>query len=232
MRRHPAGRYPRAVALAIRCRRGNIRAMPDYRSQFRSCGDNVTIAPDAYFECPEIMEVGDNVRFMRGFHQQGQLAECRIGSHVTFSNNCFVEGNGSRLLIADHVMFYVGNYVSCGGWDTSFIAIGHHSHFAPNCVLYGWGGLDIAPYCNIAAHTVFATVGHKHQITDKPMALSGAQGGPITLEEDVWVAANVTITADTRIARGCVIGANAVVTRDTEPMGVYGGVPARRLRDR
>ena len=90
----------------------------------------------------------------------------------------------------------------------------------------------IGPYCNIAAHTVFATVGHRDEITDKPMALSGAKSGPITLVEDVWTAANVTITANTTIARGCVIGANAVVTKDTQPMGVYVGVPARHLRDR
>ena len=46
------------------------------------------------------------------------------------------------------------------------------------------------------------------------------------LEDDVWIAATVTVTADTRIARGCVIGANAVVTKDTRSMGLYTGVPA------
>src|SRR5690606_25678738 len=117
-------------------------------------------------------------------------------------------------------------------WESSFVIVSHDSHFAPNCVLYGWGGLTISAYCNIASHTVFATVGHHAEITDRPMALTGEKAGPITLDEDVWVCANVTITANTRIARGCVIGANAVVTRDTQPMGVYAGVPARRLRDR
>jgi acetyltransferase-like isoleucine patch superfamily enzyme len=75
-------------------------------------------------------------------------------------------------------------------------------------------------------------VGHYDEITNQPMALTGEKRGPITLVEDVWIAANVTITANTTIARGCVIGANSVVTKDTEPMGVYVGVPARRLRDR
>ena len=62
------------------------------------------------------------------------------------------------------------------------------------------------------------------------MALTGEKAGPITIEEDVWIAANVTVTAGTRIARGCVIGANAVVTRDTKPMGIYMGLPARLVR--
>jgi len=204
----------------------------DYRRRFRSCGRNVTIAADAMIEHPEVMEVGDNVTIMRGFQMMGRPKICRIGSHVTFYPNCFIQGSAGRFIIGEHVEFFPGTYISLGDWETSFVEVGHHCHFAPNCVLYGWGGLKISDYCNIAAHTVFATVGHHDEITDRPMALTGEKAGPITLEEDVWVAANVTITANTRIGRGCVIGANAVVTRDTEPMGVYVGVPARLKRMR
>lgn len=206
--------------------------MIDYRSRFKSCGKNVTIAPDVFIEHPEVIEVGDNVTFMRGFHMIGKPARCRFGSHVTFYPNCFIQGSPGRFILEDNVTFFPGNYISLGDWESSFVIVSHDSHFAPNCVLYGWGGLTISAYCNIASHTVFATVGHHAEITDRPMALTGEKAGPITLDEDVWVCANVTITADTRIARGCVIGANAVVTRDTQPMGVYAGVPARRLRDR
>ena len=204
----------------------------DYRECFKSCGHNIEIAEDVQIEHPEVMEVGDHVRFMRGFTMIGQPRQCRIGSHVTFYPNCFVQGSPGRFVVGDHVDFYPGNYFSLGEGDASFVEIGHHSHCAPYCVLYGWGGLSIGPYCNIAAHVVFATVGHHDEIITHPMALSGEKRGPITLVEDVWVAANVTITANTTIARGCVIGANAVVTADTKPMGVYVGVPARRLRDR
>jgi acetyltransferase-like isoleucine patch superfamily enzyme len=216
-----------------RRRRGRTGAgMTDYRKLFKSCGANVEIAADAYFEHPEVIEVGDNVKFMRGFFMGlGKPGVCTIGSDVTFYPNCFIQGSAGRFIIEDHVEFFPGTYVSLGA-ERSFIEIGHHSHFAPNCVLYGWGGLKIGPYCNIAAHCVFATVGHDPGVKDKPMALAGAKSGPITLVEDVWVAANVTITANTTIAKGCVIGANAVVTRDTEPNGLYVGVPARRLRDR
>ena len=192
----------------------------------------MTIGQNVYIEHPEVMEVGDNVRFEHGFHMEGKSAEVRLGSNVVFAPNCYIEGGPGKLIVEDNVKFYPGTYFSLGGYETSFIEVGHDCHFAPRCVLYGWGGLKFGPYCNIAAHTVFATVGHNHQITDTPMALSGEKAGPITLEQDVWICANVTVTANTLIARGCVIGANAVVTKDTKPMGVYGGVPAVRLRDR
>lgn len=204
----------------------------DYRRLFKSCGSDVNIAEDAFIESPEVMEVGDHVTFMRGFHMAGRPRVCRIGSHVTFYPNCFIQGRAGRFIVGEHVEFFPNTYISLGDWESSFVEIGHHTHFAPNCVLYGWGGLSIASYCNIAAHTVFATVGHHDEITEKPMALTGEKAGPITLEEDVWVAANVTLTANVRVARGCVIGANAVVTRDTRPMGVYMGVPAKLKRMR
>jgi acetyltransferase-like isoleucine patch superfamily enzyme len=204
----------------------------DYRTRFKSCGKNVEVAPDVYIERPELLEVGDNVRFMKGFYMIEGPGVCRIGNDVSFYPNCFIQGKANRLIIDDHVDFFPGQYLSLGGRG-SFIEIGHHTHFAPNCVLYGWGGLKIGPNCNIAAHTVFATIGHDQvRHGDKPMCEAPGVPGPITLVEDVWTCANVVITANTTIAKGCIIGANAVVTRDTEPYGLYVGVPARRLRNR
>jgi acetyltransferase-like isoleucine patch superfamily enzyme len=205
--------------------------MTDYRKRFRSCGRNVIIDSNVFIEHPERLEVGDNVRFDRGFYMQDGPTVGKIGSNIRFYPNCFIQGTAGRFTIEDNVDFFPGTYISLGD-ESSFIEIGHNTHFAPNCVLYGWGGLKIGPYCNIAAHCVFATVGHDPVVRDKPMALASACKGPITLVEDVWLGANVTVTADVTIARGCIIGANAVVTKDTEEYGLYVGVPAKRLRDR
>src|SRR4051812_23799310 len=165
----------------------------EYRRRFKRCGAGVEIAPDVFIEHPERIEVGDHVRFMRSFHLQDGPAVTRIGSHVTFYPNCFIQGSAARLLIDDHVDFFPNQYISTGG-ENSWIEIGHHTHFAPNCVLYGWGGLKIGPYCNIAAHCVFATIGHDQiKRGDQPMALVKPVPGPITLVEDVWLCANVTV---------------------------------------
>jgi maltose O-acetyltransferase len=54
---------------------------------------------------------------------------------------------------------------------------------------------------------------------------------PIVVGEGSWLSANVTVLPGVTIGNGCVIAAGAVVDRDCEPNGLYGGVPARRLRD-
>jgi acetyltransferase-like isoleucine patch superfamily enzyme len=206
--------------------------MIDYREQFKSCGTGVVVEDGVYIEHPEVMEVGDHVRFARGFYMIEGPDVFRVGPHVTFLPNCFIQGTGDRVVIADHVDLYPNTYVSIGG-PGGFVEIGHHTHFAPGCAMYGHGGLTVGPYCNIAAHCVLATVGHDPVMRgDKPMAIPPYCQGPITLVEDIWLGANVTVTSNVTIARGCIIGANAVVNRSTDPFGLYCGVPARRVRDR
>ena len=53
---------------------------------------------------------------------------------------------------------------------------------------------------------------------------------PVTIGEDVWLGAKVSVTKGVTIAARSVIGANAVVTRSLGERGVYGGVPAKLLR--
>ncbi|WP_255372769.1 DapH/DapD/GlmU-related protein [Demequina sp. NBRC 110051] len=54
---------------------------------------------------------------------------------------------------------------------------------------------------------------------------------PVTIGDGSWLGAGVMVLPGVTIARGCVVAAGAVVTKDTEPDGLYGGVPARRIRD-
>lgn len=54
----------------------------------------------------------------------------------------------------------------------------------------------------------------------------------VVIEDDCWLGSHVTILKGVHIATGCVIAAGAVVTKDTEPYGIYGGVPAKRLSGR
>ncbi|WP_447643573.1 acyltransferase [Nocardioides zeae] len=46
-----------------------------------------------------------------------------------------------------------------------------------------------------------------------------------------WIGARALILPGVSVSEGCVIAAGAVVNRNTEPHGLYAGVPARRIRD-
>lgn len=54
----------------------------------------------------------------------------------------------------------------------------------------------------------------------------------VTIEDDVWCGANVTILKGVTIGRGSVIAAGAVVNKSFPPYSIIGGVPAKLLKTR
>jgi virginiamycin A acetyltransferase len=59
------------------------------------------------------------------------------------------------------------------------------------------------------------------------------EAGHVSVGDDVWMGHNsLTTPGCTRIGRGAVVGAGAVVTRDVPPYAVVVGVPARIIRYR
>lgn len=206
----------------------------DLRPLLRRCGADVEIHPSVVIEHPELVEIGDRVRLEAGVQLLGTPTELVLGDDVTFRANCIVDAGTGRLRVDDRVLFFPGNFVALGRAEVgpAFMTVGSDSHFAPHGVQYGWGGLTIGTCVNVAAGVVFATVSHHHRDLSQPMAFSGQRCEPITVDHDVWIGANATLTGNVRMAAGSVLGANAVLTADTEPMGIYGGVPARRIGDR
>ena len=54
---------------------------------------------------------------------------------------------------------------------------------------------------------------------------------PITIEDNCWIAGNVTVCSGVTIGQGSVIGAGSVVTRDIPPNSLAAGVPCRIIRE-
>jgi acetyltransferase-like isoleucine patch superfamily enzyme len=204
----------------------------DYRPLFARCGRGVRIAEDVFIEHPEVMEVGDRTVFMKGVYLMGRPERFVIGDDVTFYPYVFSQGSPGHVTIGSDVQFFPNCYLSAGDWPTCFILVGDHTHFAPGCVLYGWGGLTVGRYCAIAAGSMLSTVSQFTDKTEKPMVTYGENAAPITLEDDVYLGAHAVINQGVTVRRGSVVAANSVVLEDTEEYGFYAGAPARLKRKR
>lgn len=112
------------------------------------------------------------------------------------------------------------------------ITVGDDCSVQPYSVLYGHGGLTIGNGVRLATHVVVVPANHNHHNIDRPIFKQGVSAKGIYIQDDVWVASGARILDGVTIASGCVVAAGAVVVRSTEPRGVYGGVPARRLKSR
>lgn len=56
--------------------------------------------------------------------------------------------------------------------------------------------------------------------------------GMTIVEDDVWIGHRVTIVGPVTISKGAIIAAGAVVTKDIPPCEIWGGVPAKKIKDR
>lgn len=81
----------------------------------------------------------------------------------------------------------------------------------------------------VAAHARFLTTGHEFGPSE--WRAGAAVHLPIEVGDGCWIGAGATILPGVTVASGCMVAAGAVVVTNTEPDGLYGGVPARRIRD-
>ena len=68
---------------------------------------------------------------------------------------------------------------------------------------------------------------HDHKRPDFPLILC-----PIQIGDGVWVAADSFIGPGVQIGNNAVVGARAAVFRDLDPGKVYGGNPAKFIKNR
>jgi chloramphenicol O-acetyltransferase type B len=53
-----------------------------------------------------------------------------------------------------------------------------------------------------------------------------------TIEDDVWIGYNSTVLSGVKIGTGSIIAAGSLVSKDVEPYCIYGGVPAKKIKNR
>ena len=122
-----------------------------------------------------------------------------------------------------------GVLIDC--WKGS-VRIGGNTFIGPYVVIYGQGNVRIGENSLISMCCKIISSNHtippkKELIRDHPNILL-----PVTIGDDVWLGAGVTVLGGVTIGNGCVVGAGSVVTKSLPPYSVAIGVPAKMIRTR
>lgn len=163
---------------------------------------------------------------LRGLLLPGKL---RVGRKAQIRRGAFIDAYRGRVVIGDKFKIHRGGFIDA---QKGSIEIGSNVSINPYSILYGLGGIKIGNDVRIAAHVVVVSFDHRYDDVSKPITMQGVIAKPIVIEDDVWIGAGAKILGGSHIAKGCVIGANAVVKGRTEPYGIYVGSPARLLKRR
>lgn len=114
-------------------------------------------------------------------------------------------------------------YTDCG----KNLKIGKNVFFNSGVKMQDQGGVVIEDGVLLGHNVVLATLDHNLD----PARRGNMIPAPIHIGKNVWIGANATVCKGVTIGDGAVIAAGAVVTKDVPENTVYGGVPAKLIKE-
>lgn len=138
-----------------------------------------------------------------------------VGENTSIMKNCIIETSPTvqctpDLVIGDRVSLGEYSHITC----TNKITIG-------NGVLTG----------RFVLITDNSHGNNTKEVADiAPLAREIHSNGPVHIGDNVWIGDKVTILPNVTIGKGCIIAANAVVTKDIPDFSVAAGIPAKVIK--
>ena len=141
----------------------------------------------------------------------------------------FARPGFGRLVLGRWVHLGDGTSLRC---HEGTLSIGDKVVFGRNNVVNAYLDISIGATSIIADMVYVTDFDHVFTDVERPIKDQGLVKSPVRIGADVWLANKVSVVRGTVIGDGCVVAANAVVTRDLPPYSVAVGVPARVIRNR
>lgn len=176
----------------------------------------------------------------------------KIGLNVEigkFKNSSFVYGNGcklgmgSRIDIKNDSVLKLGDNVNISRnvylYSDNEITIGNNTRIQDNVRISG--NVCIGENCIMAPNVFISSGTHPHkyipELSINEQQKIAIQNGDmnvknVIIEDDVWLGINVVVLQGIKLAKGTVVGSNAVVTKNTSAYDVIAGVPAKKIDNR
>ena len=166
-----------------------------------------------------------------------QPKKIALGESVVISEYCILDGRsekdvlslevGDRSILSNNVMLSCKNGSITVGKDVGLnaqtiiqsttgnaVTIGDNCVIGQRCLVIGGGNYDISNRNDL--------------IRTSPIV----DDGGVTVENNVWLGANVSVLGGVTVGQGSVAGTGAVVSRSVPPFSVCLGVPAKVVRER
>lgn len=131
-------------------------------------------------------------------------------------------GQGSGIHLGCFLWFYGPGQITAAG-----SAIGRNTRVNRNCCLDVRGSLTIGNYVSISPEVAIITTQHDWRHPGFEL-----ESRPVIIEDHVWIGIRAIILPGTRVGRGAVVAAGAVVSGDIPPLAVVAGVPGQVIATR
>jgi putative colanic acid biosynthesis acetyltransferase WcaF len=107
------------------------------------------------------------------------------------------------------------------------LAAGANSSAGDGAILYCLGQVTLGQRVTISQHAHICAGSHDYLRTDMPLLRP-----PITIGDDVWIAADAFVGPNVTIGNGAILGARGVALKNLDAWMIYAGNPARPIKPR
>lgn len=171
-----------------------------------------------------------------GFLSQAQLDALNfkyLGQNVLISDKASLY-NTSNISIGDNSRIDDFCIISAGGEG---ISIGRYVHIACYCSLIGKSRIEMHDFSGLSSKVSIYSSSDDYSgnyLTNPtvPQEFTNVIHKPVILKKHVIVGASAVILPGVIAEEGAAIGAFALVVKSCEPFSIYGGIPARKVKER
>ena len=171
-------------------------------------------------------------RFFGNNYIQGLKSTVKLSKVIVSKNST------GKIILGDHVVCFAELYSFLGKGN---IKIGNCSYIGESSRIWALKSVTIGDRVLIS-HNVFIVDNLTHPLNSdlRHQQYMAKFGGPfpanmdlkeksIIIEDDTWIAANVTILAGVHVGKGAIIGTGSVVTKDVPAGAIVAGNPAKAI---
>lgn len=175
--------------------------------------------------------------FDPGYYNENELQQFgfkSVGTKVLIAKNCTIIGL-ENITIGDHVR--IDGFSTLIAADQGFLHIGSYVHIGGYCALFAGAGVALSDFSGLSQGVKIYSTSDNYDgsvMTNPtvPAIYTGVKKAPVTVGRHAIIGSQSVVMPGVTIADGCAVGANSLITKNTEEWSIYFGSPAKRLKTR
>ena len=150
------------------------------------------------------------------------------------AKNCTIIGL-HNITLGDHVR--IDGFSTLVAAGEGYLTLGSYIHIGGYCAVLAGAGVEMQDFSGLSHGVKIYSKSDDYSgefMTNPtvPAHLTGVTSGKVVLGRHVIVGSQSIIMPGLTLAEGTAVGANSLITRDTDAWSIYFGSPAKRINSR